>query len=85
MAFKGVEGESLMILLDMYGICISVGSACSSGALTPSSTLVAIGMNNDDIHSCIRLTFSGSETKEELDYVCYKLKECVRSLRNLSH
>lgn len=85
MAFKGVEGESLMILLDMYGICISVGSACSSGALTPSSTLVAIGMNNDDIHSCIRLTFSGSETKEELDYVCYKLKECVGSLRNLSH
>lgn len=84
MCFKGVEGESLMILLDMNGICISVGSACSSGELTPSSTLVAIGMNERDIHSCIRLTFSGKETKEELQYVCETLKQCVESLRNFN-
>ncbi len=83
MAFKGIEGESLMILLDMYGICVSVGSACSSGELTPSSTLVAIGMNEQDIHSCIRLSF-GAETKEELDYVCGKLKQCVENLRKLN-
>lgn len=82
--FKGIEGESLMILLDMYGICVSVGSACSSGELTPSSTLVAIGINEEDIHSCIRLTFSGKESKDELDYVCDKLKQCVSSLRKLS-
>lgn len=83
MAFKGIEGESLMILLDMYGICVSVGSACSSGELTPSPTLVAIGMNEQDIHSCIRLTFN-EEIKEELDYVCEKIKECVESLRKLN-
>ena len=82
--FPKCEAESLMILLDMDGICVSVGSACSSGELTPSSTLVAIGMNEDDIHSCIRLSFSGHETREELNYVCDKLKECVESLRRLN-
>lgn len=84
MAFKGVEGESLMILLDMNGICVSVGSACSSGELSPNPALVAIGMDEKDIHSCIRLTFSGEETKEELQYVCETLKRCVESLRNFN-
>lgn len=84
MAFKRIEGESLMILLDMYRICVSVGSACSSGELTPSPTLSAIGMDDEDIHSCIRLTFNGNETIEELNYVCNKLKECVESLRRLN-
>lgn len=81
--FPKCEAESLMILLDMYGICVSVGSACSSGELTPSSTLVAIGMDENDIHSCIRMTF-GNETKEELDYVCKTLKQCVEKLRNFN-
>lgn len=84
MCFPKCEGESLMILLDMNGICVSVGSACSSGELSPSPTLVAIGMDERDIHSCIRLTFSGEETKEELDYVCETLKRCVESLRNFN-
>lgn len=86
MCFKGVEGESLMILLDINGIQVSTGSACNSGNLTASTTLSAIRMNENDIHSCIRLTFSwdGAETKEELDYVCDKLKECVESLRRLN-
>lgn len=83
MAFKGIEGESLMILLDMYGICVSVGSACSSGELTPSPTLVAIGIDEHDIHSCIRMTF-GTETQDEINYVCETLKQCVESLRNFS-
>lgn len=83
--FPKCEAESLMILLDMNGICVSVGSACSSGDLTPSSTLVAIGINEQDIHSCIRLTFSGTEIKEELDYVCKTLKQCVESLRNFNN
>ncbi len=82
--FKGVEGESLMILLDMNGIQVSTGSACNSGNLSTSTTLSAIGMNKEDIHSCIRLTFSGTETKEELIYVCDKLKQCVEKLRNLN-
>lgn len=82
--FKGIQGESLMIMLDMNGIQVSTGSACTSNDLQPSSTLTAIGMNKEDINSCIRMTFSGNETKEELDYVCSKLKECVERLRNLS-
>lgn len=82
--FKGIEGESLLILLDMNGIQISTGSACTSGDLTPSTTLSAIGMNEQDIHSCIRLTFSGEETKEELQYACETLKQCVESLRNFN-
>lgn len=82
--FSKCEAESLMILLDMNGICVSVGSACSSGDLTPSPTLVAIGINKQDIHSCIRLTFSGEETKQELDYVCETLKQCVESLRDFN-
>lgn len=84
MCFPKCEAESLMILLDMNGICVSVGSACSSGELAPSPTLVAIGMDEQDIHSCIRLTFSGEETKEELDYICETLKQCVEKLINFS-
>lgn len=84
MCFKGVQGESLMILLDMNGTQVSTGSACSSSDLQPSSSLTAIGMNKEDINSCIRMTFNGNETKEELDYVCAKLKECVERLRDFS-
>lgn len=84
MAFKGIEGESLMILLDMNSIQVSTGSACNSGDLTASATLSAIGMNEDDIHSCIRLSFSGNENQQDLQYVCTKLKECVEFLRKLN-
>jgi cysteine desulfurase len=84
MCFKGIEGESLMILLDMNEIQVSTGSACTSGDLSPSTTLSAISMDESDIHSCIRLTFSGEETKQELDYVCKTLKQCVESLRNFN-
>ena len=84
MCFKDIQGESLMILLDMNGIQVSTGSACASGSLQPSTTLTAIGMNKDDMNSCIRMTFSGNETTEELDYVCKKIKECVKQLRCFS-
>lgn len=84
MCFKGVEGESLMIMLDMMGIQVSTGSACTSGDLTPSTALSAIGMNEHDIHSCIRMSFSGNETQEELDHVCITLKQCVESLRSFN-
>ncbi len=84
MCFKGIEGESLMILLDMNEIQVSTGSACTSGDLSPSTTLSAISMDEQDIHSCIRMTFSGSETTEELNYVCNKLKQCVENLRNIN-
>lgn len=83
MCFKGIEGESLMILMDMNGIQISTGSACNSGNMTASNTLSVIEIDKSDIHSCIRMTFSGKETKEGLDYICSTLKECVEKLRNL--
>lgn len=83
MCFKGVTGESLMTLMDLNGIQISTGSACNNYSLTPSTILTAIGMKEKDINSCVRLTFRGDETKEELDWVCKKLKECVDRLRFL--
>lgn len=79
--FDDVEGESLMILLDMADIQVSTGSACASGDLTPSSTLTAIGIDKKLIHSGIRITFDGYETKDELDYLCSNLKRCVCILR----
>ena len=83
MCFPKCESESLMILLDMNGICVSVGSACSSGELSPSPTLVAIGINEQDIHSCIRLSFGEELQMEELLYVCNTIKQCVNQLRTL--
>lgn len=85
MCFKGIQGESLMILMDMNDIQISTGSACSAGSPSPSSTLLAIGMNSEDIHSCVRLSFSGKETKEELNIVCEKLKKNIETLRQLNN
>lgn len=73
-----------MILLDLNGIQVSTGSACNSRNLSASPALTAIGMDEHDIHSCIRLTLSGKETTAELDYVCNKLKQCVEFLRKLN-
>jgi cysteine desulfurase len=84
MCFKGVEGESLMLMLDMKGIQVSTGSACSSGSLDASPTLTAIGMDEEDIHSCIRMSFGGNETNEDLLYICETLKQCVEQLRQFS-
>lgn len=84
MCFKGIQGESLMILLDLNGIQVSTGSACTSGDLQPSTTLTAIGMNEKDMNRCIRMTFSGNETKEELSCICETLNTCIKQLRNLA-
>ena len=82
--FQGIEGEALMMLLDIKGIQVSTGSACNAGNLSASDALSAIGMNEKDIHSCIRITFSGRETKEELDYFCRILKESVNRLKSMN-
>lgn len=82
--FKGVEGEALLTLLDLNGYQVSTGSACTSGDLTPSSTLTAIGMDNKDIHSCVRITFSGNETINELNEFCARLNKCVKTLKQLN-
>jgi len=84
MCFKGIQGESLMTLLDMNNIQVSTGSACASGDLMPSNTLIAIGVNKKDLNSCIRITFSGNEVKEDLDYLCKNIKKCVETLRCLN-
>ena len=82
--FKGIEGETLALLLDLKGILVSTGSACNSGSITASAALSAIKIDETDIHCCIRMTFSGKETREELDFVCAALKECVYELRNFN-
>lgn len=83
-AFQFIEGESLLIMLDMDGICGSSGSACTSGSLDPSHVLLAIGLPHEIAHGSLRLTLSEENTKEEMDYVVEKLKEIVAYLRNLS-
>lgn len=81
---KGVDGEQLMALLDTKGIQLSVGSACNSWSKKPSNTLKEIHLGKEDMNSCIRMTFSGTETLDELDYVCDNLKKCVDTLRKFT-
>ena len=83
-SFQFIEGESLLLMLDSYGICGSSGSACTSGSLDPSHVLLAIGLPHEIAHGSLRLTLSEETTKEDLDYTVEKLKEIVQNLRNMS-
>ena len=83
-SFRFIEGESLLIMLDMKGICASSGSACTSGSLDPSHVLLAIGLPHEIAHGSLRLTLSERTTKEEIDYVVESIKEIVTKLRNMS-
>ena len=83
-SFQFIEGESLLIMLDMEGICGSSGSACTSGSLDPSHVLLAIGLPHEIAHGSLRLTLSNETTKEDIDYVVEKVKEIVARLRNMS-
>lgn len=83
-SFRFIEGESLLIMLDMKGICASSGSACTSGSLDPSHVLLAIGLPHEIAHGSLRLTLSDETTKEDIDYVVDNLKEIVTNLRNMS-
>lgn len=83
-SFQFIEGESLLIMLDMAGICGSSGSACTSGSLDPSHVLLAIGLPHEIAHGSLRLTLGEENTKEEMDYVIDKLKEIVQRLRDMS-
>ena len=83
-SFRFVEGESLLIRLDMKGICASSGSACTSGSLDPSHVLLAIGLPHEIAHGSLRMTLSEEITKEEADYAVEVLKEIVQDLRNMS-
>ncbi len=83
-SFRFVEGESLLIMLDMKGICASSGSACTSGSLDPSHVLLAIGLPHEIAHGSLRLTINEEITKEDIDYIVDNLKEIVAHLRNMS-
>ena len=83
-AFQFIEGESLLIKLDMAGICGSSGSACTSGSLDPSHVLLAIGLPHEIAHGSLRLTLSEENTMEEMDYVVEQIKEIVSYLRGMS-
>ena len=83
-SFWFIEGESLLIMLDMKGIAGSSGSACTSGSLDPSHVLLAIGLPHEIAHGSLRLTLGADTTKEDLDYTLEQIKEIVAKLRNLS-
>ncbi len=82
--FEGIEGESLLLLLDAKGICASSGSACTSGSLDPSHVLLAIGRPHEVAHGSLRLTLSEENTQEEVDYIIEETAKVVKYLRDLS-
>ncbi len=83
-SFRFVEGESLLMMLDMEGICASSGSACTSGSLDPSHVLLAIGLPHEIAHGSLRLTLSEENTKEQMDMVVSAVKRIVERLRAMS-
>lgn len=83
-SFRFIEGESLLIMLDMKGIAGSSGSACTSGSLDPSHVLLAIGLPHEIAHGSLRLSLGADTTKEDLDYTLEQIKEIVNRLRELS-
>ena len=83
-SFLFIEGESMLIMLDMKSICASSGSACTSGSLDPSHVLLAIGLKHEEAHGSLRLTLSEESTKEEMDIVAEEVKKIVQRLRDMS-
>ena len=84
MCFEGIEGESLLLLLDEAGIAASSGSACTSGSLDPSHVLLAIGLPHEIAHGSLRLSISEETTEEEIDYIIETVPKIVEYLRNMS-
>ena len=82
--FEGIEGESLLLLLDAHGVCASSGSACTSGSLDPSHVLLAIGRVHDVAHGSLRLSLSEYNTEEEIDHILQVVPQVVTYLRNMS-
>lgn len=82
--FEGIEGESLLLLLNAKGICASSGSACTSGSLDPSHVLLAIGRPHEVAHGSLRLSLCEENTEEEIDYIISEIPKIVEYLRNMS-
>ena len=81
-SFDGCDGENLLFLLDMKGICVSTGSACSAGAVSPSHVLTAMGLEDSRVKSAVRFTFGKYNTPDEVDFTVNALKEAVNKIRN---
>ena len=84
MCFEGIEGESLLLMLDAKGICASSGSACTSGSLDPSHVLLALGLPHEVAHGSLRLSIGEYNTMEEIDHICQVVPQVVDYLRNMS-
>ena len=84
MCFEGIEGESLLLLLDSKGICASSGSACTSGSLDPSHVLLAIGLPHEVAHGSLRLSIGEYNTMEEIDHIIEVVPGVVEYLRSIS-
>ncbi len=82
--FEGIEGESLLLRLDLAGICASSGSACTSGSLDPSHVLLALGLPHEIAHGSLRLSLCEYNTMEEVEYILQQVPEVVRTLRQMS-
>ena len=82
--FEGIEGESLLLRLDMAGICASSGSACTSGSLDPSHVLLALGLPHEIAHGSLRLSLCEYNTMEEVDYILEQVPQVVKTLRQMS-
>ena len=83
-SFEGIEGESLLLMLDMYGICGSSGSACTSGSLDPSHVLLSIGLKHEIAHGSLRLSIEEDVTDEDVDYIIEVIPKVVERLRSMS-
>ncbi len=83
-SFEGVEGEGLLLMLDLKGVCASSGSACTSGSLDPSHVLMAIGLPHEIAHGSLRVTFSDENTQEDVDYILEVLPPIIERLRFMS-
>jgi cysteine desulfurase len=84
LCFEGIEGESLLLMLDLKGVCASSGSACTSGSLDPSHVLLSIGLPHEVAHGSLRLSFSDENTMEDAEYILSVLPDIVDRLRTMS-
>lgn len=83
-SFEGIEGESILLMLDSFGICASSGSACTSGSLDPSHVLMALGLKHETAHGSLRISLSEQNTIEEMEYIVNILPKVVAKLRKMS-
>lgn len=80
-SFAGIEGETMVLMLDLAGICVSAGSACTSGSGEPSHVLTAMGLSRRDAYGAIRITLGEENTTQEVDYIAATIKNIVADLR----